>query len=176
MAHSYSTAALIGVLVIGLVVGAAGVYVGTHASPTTMTITQTTMITTTSTLTSSTAAGNTPTMSQFLGALKNSSSVNVTVKSFDFGKGTLGVWIVNNGTGPIVLSPADVIYNKTTTGPVISFSYVDPAVTQVGVYAYIPVGSQLFISVIPFSPPGAGQKATLQIVNDMFTFTYGTSG
>jgi hypothetical protein len=174
MAGSYSISALAILLVVGLVIGGAGVYVFVHSSSSTQTVT-TTQISTVTVTTATSSSGNTPTLAQFQAALTNTKSVNLTINSYDFGKGTLSVVFVNSGSAPIVLSPTQVLYNGTSLSTTY-FVVIDPTATAVGVYAYVPHGSQVDVQVGPPITPLQGQKATLQILNDVFNFTYGTSG
>lgn len=177
---AFSSAVVAVALIVGLVIGGAGVYVGTHSTSSlaasTVTV-STTNFSTVSVTVSSTANGSNTGLSvaQFQNALANTNTINLTVVSFDFGKGSLSVFFANSGTSPIVLSPSEAIYNGSASNANVYFSFVDPTSIRVGVYAYIPAGSQIFVSATPPNSPLKGQNATLQILNEQFTFTYGTS-
>ncbi len=110
----------------------------------------------------------------FEAALASSTNATLGVPSYEFGKGSLVMWVTNNGTSPILLAPQFVIYNDTYQGSTY-FTVLDPHVTQYGIYAYMPPGSEIIIQLSPNPPPVTPSVATVQILNNNFTFSYGSS-
>lgn len=179
MVRAVSTIIALALLVVGAVVGGAGVYFTTSSGTvSTTTITQTNTITTGQTTTSSTttssSSGGQLTLAQLEVALKNSGNATIGIASYEFGKGNLDMWVLNNGTTPLVLAPQMIIYNGAYVNNTY-FTILDPKVQQFGIYAYIPPGSQVIVQVTPNPPPITPSTATVQILNSTFTFVYGTS-
>lgn len=187
MPHAVSTAVAIVLLIVGVIVGSVGVYVvgtGTQSTTTTTvsqtasttTVTRTTTVTleqtTSSTSTSSSSSGQL-TVADLESALKNSANATIGIASYEFGKGTLDMWIVNNGTGPILLAPQMVIYNGTYVNNTY-FTILDQRVQQIGLYTYMPPGTQIIVQLGPDPPPVTPSTATVEILNNTFTFVYGT--
>ncbi len=160
MPSNFSAAALAIMLVVGLGIGGAAGYFAA------VQVRSSTSITTSQT--------GQPNLSMLAAALKNSQNATLTIPQYEFGKGSLVVWVTNNASSPIVLAPQMFIYNGTFQNSTF-FTILDPKVIQYGVYAYIPPGSQIIAEITPSSPPLTPSTAILQIFKNQFTFTYGSS-
>jgi len=169
MIHAVSTVSAIILLVFGVVVGAGGVYFTSHSGTVTITYTQTQTAAPTS---SSGAQGLT--LAQLEAGLNDSGKATLSIASYEFGKGSLDMWVLNNGTTPVVLAPQMVIYNGTWVSNTY-FTILDNRIVQLGLYAYVPSGSQIIIQLSPNPPPITPSNAIVQILGNTFTFAYGTS-
>ena len=185
MGRAISTSIALVLLVVGIVLGGAGVYFGVGAQGHTTTIVQTatsTIIQTTtvtsqqSTTSTSTSTGSNGqlNLAELVAALNGTGNATIGIPSYEFGKGTLDMWILNNGTTPIVLAPQMIIYNGSYVNNTY-FTILDPKVHQFGIYAYIPPGSQIIVQLTPYEPPITPSTASVQILDNNFTFVYGTS-
>ena len=179
-------------LIVGLIIGGVGAYfyssstqtghtttlVSTQAvtqfSTITQSVTASQSVTSTSTTTTNTSGTSGPTAAMLQTALAGSQNATLGLSSYEFGKGSLVMWVTNNGTAPILLAPQFVIYNGTYQGSTY-FTVLDSHVIQYGIYAYMPPGSEIIIQLSPDPPPVTPSVATVQILNNNFTFNYGTS-
>ena len=192
MPRAVSTTVAIALLIVGVIVGSVGVYVvgtgnqstvtttvsqaastTTVTKITTVTIGETTTTTATTSLSSSTSSAQLS-FADLESALKNTANATIGKASYDFGKGTLDMWVLNNGTGPILLAPQMIIYNGAYVNNTY-FTVLDQRVQQFGIYAYMPVGTQIIVQLGPNPPPITPSTATVEILNNTFTFVYGTS-
>lgn len=170
MTKQYSGLLLVSVLVIGLIIGVlVGVIVGSRTH-----IVGTPSGQTESKSSTSLVSSSTPSLATFQAVLENSTKARLSVPEYDFGKGTLSMWVTNTGASPVVLSTLDFLYNGSYIEGTY-FNVLDPTVTQLGIYAYIPPSSQIIVEITPPVTPLTGQNATVKVLNDTFTFTYGTS-
>lgn len=105
-------------------------------------------------------------------AFNNTVAPDLAVTSYSFGKGTLTVWILNNGTQPYVITP-HVPFLNGSTDSIASIISLDSKVVHVGDYYYVPPGSSIIVSL-----NGAtfmiGQTGILSIYGDHWSFVYGT--
>ena len=186
MARAFSTIALVGMLVVGLIIGGVGSYVystqsGSHLTTSLSTVTQTTTVLSTisqnsaisSSTTSSSISSNGLSLSSLELAL-STSNASLKVTSYNFGKGTLAAWVENSGSAPIVLTASQCLFNGTFFQSTY-LTALDPTVTQLGPYYYMPPNSTVVVQLTPLPTPLTGRNSTLSILNNVFTFTYGTS-
>jgi len=182
MAGTYSAVALAGMLVLGLVVGGVVAYGALRTSSTPGTITYTTTVesTVTQTISSSSSSATTssssssgPDLAQISAALSNTENASLTYSSYNFAKGSLDVWLVNNGTSAIMLTPQMCLFNGTFIQGTF-FAVLDPSVIQYGIYYYMPPNSTVIVEISPTANLFAGYNSTLTVLNNVFTFTYGT--
>ncbi len=164
-----TAAALAVMLVVGLAVGGGAVYLaGRPAASAVSTVTATTTVTTTVvTSTSSTTSGI-----DLQAALNNTLHPDLVATSYSFGKGTLTVWLLNNGSEPFVITPHVPLLNGSTDSIATVIS-LEPTVVHVGSYLYVPPNGTIIVgldagSYLP------GEKGVLTIYGDQWTFVYGT--
>ena len=163
-----SGAVLATVFIVGLVVGGGAVYfMERPASGVTTTMTTTTTVTTTGTSTPGAMHGI-----DLQAALNNTVAPNLVVTSYSFGKGTLTVWLTNNGTEPFVITP-HVPFLNGSTDSIATVISLDTAVVHVGSYLYVPHNSTIIVGLDAGSYL-TGQKGVLTIYGDQWTFVYGT--
>jgi len=186
MARTFSTVTLAGLLVIGLVVGAAIGYYSSGMTRPSMTVTSvstfavTTTVMSTVAVQSSTSQGTSSasqsnlSAAQIEAALLAASNATLWASSYDYGKGTLDAWIQNNASSAIILTPSECLLNGTLQ-KITFFTVLDPKVIHFGVYYYLPPGSQVIVQIVPNQPALGGRNSTLTIFTNTFTFTYGTS-
>src|SRR5579862_7378974 len=113
-------------------------------------------------------------LAQLEAALENTTNVNLAITSYNFGKGSLSMWITNNGSSAIVLTPHDIIYNGTFVSNTF-FATPYANILKFGSFVYMQPGAQIIAELTPPVTPLTGQNATIQILNEMYTFRYGTS-
>ena len=162
-----TAAAMVAILLIGLVVGSGVVYL-TKPNGGVTTVAATVIVT--STLTASAPGG--VSANDFKAALNNTVAPDLVVTSYSFGKGTLTVWVLNNGTEPFVITAHVPLLNGSTDS-IASVISLDSSVVHVGSYLYVPPGGTLIVSVDAGSYL-PGQKGVLTIYGDSWTFVYGT--
>ncbi len=164
-----TAAALAVMLVMGLAVGGGAVYFAGRLAPSaTSTVTAATTVTTTAAMST---LGTTPKI-DLQAALNNTVAPDLVVTSYSFGKGTLTVWVTNNGTEPFVITPHVPFLNGSTDNIATVIS-LDSSVFHVGSYLYVPPSSTIIVSLDAGSYL-PGQKGVLTIYGDQWTFVYGT--
>ncbi len=159
-----SAAVLVVMLVVGLAIGGGAVYLASPASRVSSTVTATTTLTTT--------AGTSAPGIDLQAALNNTVAPDLVVTSYSFGKGTLTVWLTNNGTEPFVITP-HVPFLNGSTDSIATVISLDSTVIHIGGYLYVPPNSTIIVSVDAGSYL-PGQKGVLTIYGDQWTFVYGT--
>ena len=158
-------------LVVGLVVGGGVGYLGVQSGGPAKTVTSTTAMTVLSTVIGHTTGGA---QVDLQAALNNTVKPQLAVTSYSFGKGTLTVWIKNNGTEPFAIT-SHVPFLNGSTDTVASVISLDSNVAHIGSYLYVPPGSSIIVAV---NAPGfykIGQIGVLTIYGDSWDFPYGTS-
>ncbi len=155
-------------VIAGLVVGGGiGFLAGTPGQGRMSTVTTTFTTTATSGATSSLASGV-----DLAAALNNTVSPPLSVTSYSFGKGTLTVWVMNNGSEPVVITVHVPLLNGTTDS-VSSLISLDSNVLHIGAYLYVPPNGTFIVSLDAGSYL-PGQRGVLSIYGDQWTFIYGT--
>ena len=106
-------------------------------------------------------------------ALNNTIKPDLAITSYSFGKSTLTVWVLNNGTEPLVITP-HVPFLNDSTDAVSSVISLDATVVRLGSYLYVPPGGTIIVTLDAPSFFKVGQIGVLTIYGDSWTFAYGT--
>jgi len=160
-------------LIVGMAVGGAAGYWGAERfADITSTITNTTTSTVISTVVSQTTTTG-ATQIDLQAALNNTVKPDLLITSYSFGKSTLTVWVLNNGTEPFVITPHVPLLNDSTDA-VSSVISLDADVVHLGSYLYVPPGGTIIVTLDAPTFYMVGQIGVLAIYGDSWTFAYGT--